>query len=75
MKFKDLYPYLTDLIEIVDVDWNILVECDYICYIDEEDISRYEDYDITDITSCFDYNRRLPKIVLMLDYSIYEDEE
>lgn len=75
MKFKDLYPYLTGLINVVDIDLNDIIETNYTRRIDETVISRYENYDVTDVTASFDFDRQLPKTTIMLDYILDNDEE
>lgn len=75
MKFKDLYPYLTGLINVVDIDLNDIIETNYTRRIDETVISRYENYDVTDVTALFDFDRQLPKTTIMLDYILDNDEE
>lgn len=75
MKFKDLYPHLTGLINVVDIDLNDIIETNYTRRIDETVISRYENYDITDVTASFDFDRQLPKTTIMIDCVLDEDEE
>ena len=74
MKFKDLYPYLTGLINVVDIDLNDIIETNYTRRIDETVISRYEDYDVTDVTASFDFDRQLPKTTIMIDCVLDEEK-